>query len=566
MSAAAAPSAAVEPPAVPAARPSIAASAAPRERAPSWLTLPAKICGPILLAWALVYLTWPMAYDTAILAWVGDIVRHGGVPYRDALEIRGPAPFYVYAGLQALFGMTEWALRAFDLALFLAGGWALSRIAERDVPGAARWVGAFLLLLWYSTHDAHNSAQSDGWNGILLAFVVLLALRGDARPRYGRAVAAGVLVSLCVMSKPTYLLFVGMAPAYWLLRALFRRQAMSAAVLESAAHVAAVVLPVALQLAYYSSIGAFDEFVDVHFKFTVSQYAHLDSAWLNRAQYLAKYFSTGPYAIASVLAVVGLVAVWQRRREDAVLLALWLSGTIVTVTAQGKFWSYHWLTMYPALALLTGIGAARAAQLLSAQATVLSRALLAALAALLLLSPTVDALMHVYRIALGMRSPAALESAERIEFGSFGKRTGLMHRVSEAAAAASAPGETVLAWGKGSPVNYFAQRPSVGRYSNTDIFFYGQDNEFRRRYRADFVSEFRQRPPAVVLVRSERLCAAGDRRQPAPATAAESDAVFVFRCRSELAEVGVPSLAGYAPVQEVSGVDVLRRQDAPARR
>ena len=44
----------------------------------------------LLAAWAAIYLSWPFGQDQSAFAWVADAILRGGLPYRDAWEVKGP--------------------------------------------------------------------------------------------------------------------------------------------------------------------------------------------------------------------------------------------------------------------------------------------------------------------------------------------------------------------------------------------------------------------------------------------------------------------------------------------
>ena len=46
---------------------------------------------------------------------VGDVIVRGGMPYRDAFDVKGPLSFYPSAFVQLVTGRTWWGIRAFDL-------------------------------------------------------------------------------------------------------------------------------------------------------------------------------------------------------------------------------------------------------------------------------------------------------------------------------------------------------------------------------------------------------------------------------------------------------------------
>ena len=62
-------------------------------------------------AWFLVTLSWPMGGDHGILASVGHVIRLGGMPYKDAWEVKGPTAFLPYAFIELVVGPTMWGIR-----------------------------------------------------------------------------------------------------------------------------------------------------------------------------------------------------------------------------------------------------------------------------------------------------------------------------------------------------------------------------------------------------------------------------------------------------------------------
>ena len=69
----------------------------------------------IVAAWAITYPTWPFGWDHGAFAWVGDVIARGGMPYRDAFDVKGPLSFYPSALVQLVAGRNWWGIRAFDL-------------------------------------------------------------------------------------------------------------------------------------------------------------------------------------------------------------------------------------------------------------------------------------------------------------------------------------------------------------------------------------------------------------------------------------------------------------------
>src|SRR5438445_7505162 len=60
-----------------------------------------------------VSLIWPFGDDQSHYSLVGDAVTDGGVPYRDAWDLKGPLTYYVYGWTRAIFGRSDQSIRIF---------------------------------------------------------------------------------------------------------------------------------------------------------------------------------------------------------------------------------------------------------------------------------------------------------------------------------------------------------------------------------------------------------------------------------------------------------------------
>ena len=100
-------------------------------------------------AWAAASLSWPFGWDQGILSWVGDVIHRGGMPYRDAWDIKGPLAYYLYAVAQWLFGENLWGIRLLDLVFLVASALVLRRVVRGLSDSAvARWA-CLTFILWY---------------------------------------------------------------------------------------------------------------------------------------------------------------------------------------------------------------------------------------------------------------------------------------------------------------------------------------------------------------------------------------------------------------------------------
>jgi hypothetical protein len=88
------------------------------------------VCVVVLAVWAATYITWPFSNDQGNLAWVGDVILSGGMPYRDAWDVKGPGAHLLFAFVEMVLGQNEWGMRVFDLAMLAICAACLRSIAR----------------------------------------------------------------------------------------------------------------------------------------------------------------------------------------------------------------------------------------------------------------------------------------------------------------------------------------------------------------------------------------------------------------------------------------------------
>jgi hypothetical protein len=511
--------------------------------------------GLLIALWAIGYVGWPFSTDQGVLSWVGRVIANGGMPYRDAWEIRGPAPFLVYAGIARVFGPEQWPLRVVDLCFVAGGAWCVARIAATFGGQLAGRCAAVFYVLWYASLGHHDTAQSDGWNAAMMAAVVVAMIARGGSPVAGHAAFAGVMLGLSILSKPPYVVFVllpvivGFAQARergvgWLMRFW------GAGVLAMGVSAGAVLL-------WLYRGGAFNEFIDIHIRWLLARYTDVESSWLNRAQTAAVFFTSDILATAIAPAVLGVAMVWRREKRCAALLVAWLGGAVLTAMAQGNFYPYHWHPTYPALATFAGIGISAifglARQPNDGRVRLVGFAVAGAVLAAAALRPAV----HVYRNALYAVGVVSRERYDEVEFGPYGP-TGALTRLADYLHSNTRRGDYVLVWGSVPGVYYISERNPPSRFGYTAPLVTSQDDAYRRRYRAEFMTAISTRRPVFIATLAPSVCAkAHDVDQRHLIGRAEER----MRCVDELPGLEELLATSYQPDSTIGPIALYRRQD-----
>src|SRR5471032_2167823 len=105
------------------------------------------VLGGLAALWGLSSLWLPFGWDQGLFGYVADVIRRGGMPYRDVWEIKGPLVLYLYSAAQTLFGAHMWSVRVLDLLALAASSLAGYRMLRRlEGKGAAIFGVAVMVL------------------------------------------------------------------------------------------------------------------------------------------------------------------------------------------------------------------------------------------------------------------------------------------------------------------------------------------------------------------------------------------------------------------------------------
>lgn len=477
---------------------------------PRWLLMAGGSLAAVAASlWAAAYLDRPFAQDHGIFAWGGDVIRAGGMPYRDAWDIKGPAPYAAFAMIQAVLGEGSIALRAVDLVILGVGAVLLVRLSRAMIPGAA-WIAVLVLdALWYASLTYENTAQPDGWAAVVLLGVVTL-LTGDERPGGGRLLTVGAMLGVCCLLKPTYLLCAAI-PLAALLGTPRQGSSRGLGLLPVASGMA---VPIAAAAGWLVWNDAFGDFVDVHLRYTASIYTAGRGLPGGFVTIGAELLGSPAFGLAFLTAVAGVIALFAERHRLRWTVLAWFASALTLVALGGKFFPYHWLSLYPPVAVLAvrGVtpvlrGLARRLNLPPPRTTV------ALTGAVILLAA--GSTRRAAREAIGWWStvsdPEPRARYELDRFGPEGRHETSLLAVAEYVRLHSSSGQTVQMFGQDALLYHVSDRFPPTRFGTSQPVLSGSGVEFRGRYREEFEREFSANPPLYVVSRRLDLCAQATR-------------------------------------------------------
>ncbi len=434
--------------------------------------------------------------DIAGILYEADIIRDGGVPYRDTLDIKSPGSWFLFAGIFAAFGRSIAAVQMVYTAWLLLAAPAIW-LAARGLYGArmAAGVAVALYLLAVGCFDLNYSA----WMTTPYAWAFACLIAGLRRGR-GWHLLAGVFAALAFMIKVHA--FV-LAPCFVLVWWWARRRGEALATWSAwPLWAAGALLGLAPLLLWYHGHGALWLVLKGLFPVeTAGDYGAATqgaSSWLWRAYKLPLQLLK-VFPLHTVLGVAALLGVWKRREGAAPVApqCVFFVMSVIGCGVGGMRFYVHYLPQYlPALALL---GAhPRALEYLRrgwAPGRWRERWLPAVLAG----TCVVIALTLVIRIPFGRAASIDTRGDSKVR------------KAGEYIAARTTPEDTIQVWGwaawsvyfwadRRAPSPVFKVLGQVTEYNQNGLFSRSRRTNFRPGPAADMLlAAFKTAPPAFLV-------------------------------------------------------------------
>jgi len=439
--------------------------------------------------YALVSIALPFGWDHGIIASVASSYVHGGLPYVDSWDMKGPVAYLPFALAEAFFGRTMWGVRLIDLAAWAVAGIVLyDGVRSLTTPRIGTGV-ALATFLWIASAGWFFTATPESWVTTSCIVAIVPLLNPASKTMLRSFAVAGLLIGFAGLVKPFYFGF-GLAPLVSLALmpevALRRRFSLALALALGA------LVPPIFTAGYFAIRGGLALAIEVHVLYPLTTYAA--GATLGMMYHGILGFLEAPAVF--ITAPFALAALWLWRSQPRVpgTLLAWLVVALLCVVLQGKYFVYHWFPVYPPLFILGGLGAHA---LLRLDARSLRTSTIVAICgtvvlAAVLVKPLIDvAKFGYFRL---------LKQDEARYYGTYGLR--LYSAADEIAAARYVAAHTgrhdgVFIWGADATVRYLADRPNPSRF--TFALPLSVPGAYRAAYRAEALRDVTAHPPTYFI-------------------------------------------------------------------
>jgi len=462
----------------------------------SLATLGLKIIAAATALYALASLALPFGWDQGIIALVGSAYIHGGLPYVDGWDMKGPVAYIPYAIGELLFGRTMWGARLIDLLIWAGASFILYDGVRKLTTWRIGAGAALITYLWIASAGWFFSAAPEPWVAATCIAAIVPMLSPGASLKPWIVAASGALIACAGLVKPFYFGF-GVAPLLSLVLAQdlsWWTRAKLAVFLALGA-----LTPPLLVGGYYALHGGLAQAIEVHLLFPLSTYTSTPTSLGSIIFGVKAVVITPPILLGLPFA---LLAFWANRSAPRVVavVAVWLVMALICVALQAKYYTYHWFPAYPAFFILAAMGVYAATRVpvfrfLPPGGGVASLIVLVC-CALALTASVARPLRDFVRFAIDAVAQRDLDKFHRV----YSFR--LYNAADEIAAARyiaarTAPEEGLFVWGADATVAYLADRPNPTRFSF--LLPLTMTGAFLDQYRDEAMQGLTARPPVYIV-------------------------------------------------------------------
>jgi hypothetical protein len=304
----------------------------------------------------------PLDRDEGLFGYIGQVIRDGGLPYRDVIDHKPPLVHFLYALVTALVRPEATPIHVFLHAynfLSLLACYYLGKVVTAS-RSAGLWT-ALVFAVVSSLPSLQGFTASTEMILLLPAVLGLVfAVQASKRPHWARHVLSGVMGGLTVLIKPSGLLLAvfaaGTIGAFALQEPGSWRQRVKAFVRRGFAWTSGFLAPLAVVVVYFHHHHSFDLLVQWVVEYNIDYASQPQRMGIGDSfEFMFKVVCKD--ALPAVLIALGTVLVLLLRRDRLgfFLGAFVCCSLIATIPVA---YSHYIAQMVPAAALAAGVGLA----------------------------------------------------------------------------------------------------------------------------------------------------------------------------------------------------------------
>jgi len=307
------------------------------------ITLSISLLSLVLLM--LVQLTWPYDIDQLLFATVGEVILNGGMPYKDAWELKGPAVFYIIACINWIVDNKEYGLRVFDLICASFGFFIFYKICSKLSDS---FTAIFLVSVFGSYYFQDNwvAAEPDGWASFLVMLMVYILLNDNNNLKNRNTIYMGFIIALLTCLKPPFVLFSLLVPIYAFLSDHTSNKERIVFITKTATVSVVLLFLVAL---FFWTNAALEELINILFIYNIE--FHRDIWGITSEKNIitgsTRIFTLDNFIALSPLFLIGVFLSFKLDIKRSILLFSYLCISIAILIIQNSYLEYQHLILVP---------------------------------------------------------------------------------------------------------------------------------------------------------------------------------------------------------------------------
>ncbi len=460
----------------------------------------------LFLLFAYPFIFIPFGNDQGIFAYIGTIINKGGMPYRDAWDLKPPVIYYLYSFGLKIFGSSMMSIRIFDFAYFCITFFSIyllgSLLFNKRV---GVFSGLVLGILYFFTNDFWTLSQCESFMILPMILSIYLSCLGIKNHSWPMLFGSGVLLSVVFMTKLTGIVLFVPIVLYILFETYMQKGIWDIAHISSRILIliAGFFVTTSIFFLWFYIRGVLSDLIYTLFVYDAAHFRsalklNIDYPHLSFAGFMRRYLFLLIPALLSFL-----IKKNRQMRSAKVLLYCWAVAAIFAFFVQARYFHYHMLPVIAPLALLGSQGflsfwsySALSKRVLFIKAKIL---LISAIAFFLCIAIYPHVLLTYSFTKSFLQDTVATESYSRFFTTQGGFSLSTITKAAQYIKKNTAKENSIFVWGF-QPLLYFLSE----RQAPTRFFFsaplIAPFNIKKNEWREEVFADLKRKPPYYIIV------------------------------------------------------------------
>jgi len=448
-----------------------------------------------------VFIPVPLFRDEGGYGYIAQVMQHGGLLYRDVVDIKPPGVYALYYAAQLLFGWGSGpGVRLFASLICLLTIPFIYLLTKKMSSSGAGLVAALLFgLITPAPHLMGCFAFCEVFMflPIVAAFYLfMLALDEKGAKSIIFFTVSGFLLGLAFIIKPVALFFLLPPCAYALL--LYQDRKEKQMLYGAALFLGGFACSMVLLFLWLVHNGLLADFYEVNVKFNsvfASSYPdEIGTTYAGRLlrSFRAQFIGNNEMVFLMILSLLYWILGPKTEKNYRILLVLWFITALAGVCMSGRFYFHYYLLLLPALAISSALTFHHMMQ----KAPQMARLFLIFISLIFLI-------YYGKYMSPFLFSYSPDKTAQQI-FNS--ENNTYAEKLAGYLRAHTADNDTIFVWGMEFQVYFYAGRHSSTRHYNLyNIIVLAASpepvaRELLRHYQDETIADFKRTPPRYIII------------------------------------------------------------------